>query len=444
MKEQTRRVNKTMNGKRILCSLMLSLLLILLAGCGADTLSDFLFPQLSATPTIETPPILTPTPEPTVVPSASPTVVPTASPTETPSASPTPIPFPPRPEDFADYPGTIIAYLNDSGGDVDGLREGLKNWGALRNVADLLRADVDDDGKGELLLVIVEGDYGINLSGDVLVIDIEAPEYSLAYRATGELFILDPTLLQVSDINGDGYTELAFTSTSCGAHTCSTTVYILASGTGAYGDLTDGGIEMTYADVRFSDWDGDDVPELIMYGGIIGSVGAGPQRERTEVYRWDGLTYTLLETIYDPSNYLYFKVLDANQALLEGEYEIAAALYREAIENPNLEVWMDESERDEMTAFARYRLSLTYLLLGEIDEATLAREELLTQQPDNIYSQVVTVLWDAYSVDGDLRAACEAVQSFAATHPETADVLADYGYANPTFTPEEVCPIALF
>jgi hypothetical protein len=430
MKERTTGENKTVDGRRIVRTIMLCLLLICLAGCGADTLSDFLFPPPSPPPTIEAPPTLTPTPG-TVVMSA---------------ASPTPVPFPPRPEDFADYPSAIIAYLNDSQGDVDGLRKGLESWDALRHVADLLRADVDDDGKGELLLIIVDpsSEYGINLAGDVLVIDIDGQEYSLAYGATRDLLILDPSLLEVDDVNRDGYTELAFTSTSCGAHTCVTTVHIAASGTGMYRDLTNGGIEMSFAEVHFSDWDGDDLPELVMYGGIIGSAGAGPQRDRTEVYRWDGLTYTLSETVYDPSNYLYFKVLDANQALLEGKYERAVTLYHEAIENPDLEIWMEESEREELTAFARYRLSLTYLLLGEIGEAQLARDELLMEQPESIYAQVVTVLWDTYPMDKGLRAACEAVGSYAAAQPEAAAVLADYGYGNPTFTPKEVCPITLF
>ena len=427
MREKSR---EALDRGRILRALSLSLLLICLAGCDTTAFPKLPTPQPSPTATIQAQAILTPTPEPT----------------EVPSASPTPVPFPHRPEDFADYPAAILGYLNASQGDVDGLREGLKNWEALRDVADLLRVDVDDDRKGEYLLVIVDtsGEYGINLPGDLLVIDIEGEQYSLAYRAARDLLILDASLLEVNDINQDGHTELAFTSTSCGAHTCSTTVYILSSGTGMYDDLTGGGIEMTYADVRFSDWDGDDVPELIMYGGIIGSVGAGPQRERTEVYRWDGLTYTLSETVYDPSNYLYFKVLDANQALLEGKYERAVTLYQGAIENPDLEIWMEESEREELTAFARYRLSLTYLLLGEIGEAQLTRDELLMEQPENIYAQVVTVLWDTYLMDKDLRAACEAVGSYAAAQPETAAVLADYGYGNPTFTPKEVCPITLF
>jgi tetratricopeptide (TPR) repeat protein len=426
-----------MDSRRITRALILSLLLFL-TGCGVDMLPQSPTPLPSPTPTIEAPATPTPSPEPTVVVAAEPT--------ETPYVSPTPVPFPPRPEDLADYSTAIISYLNDSQGDVDGLREMLKEWGALRNVADLLSVDVDDDGKGELLLIIVDAvqEYGINRPGELLVIDVEGQEYELAYRAPEDSFIMDPFILEVDDINRDGRTEIAFTSTSCGAHTCFTTVYIIASGTGMYEDLTDGDIEMSYADIYFSDWDGDGTPELVMYGGTIGSIGAGPQRTRTEVYRWDGLRYVLSETIYDPSNFLYFKVLDANQALLNGEYESAAALYREAIENPDLVTWMDESKREELTAFALYRLSLTYLLLGETGQAQLARDKLLTQHPEHIYAQVMGVLWDTYLMDDDLREACEAVGSFAAAHPETAEVLAEYGYGNPTFTPEEVCPITLF
>jgi hypothetical protein len=74
----------------------------------------------------------------------------------------------------------------------------------------------------------------------------------------------------------------------------------------------------------------------------------------------------------------------------------------------------------------------------------VVRDELLTQQSEHIYAQVVRVLWDTYLLEGNLRAACEAVGSFAAAYPETAYVLADYGYGNPSFTPEEVCPITLF
>ncbi len=92
----------------------------------------------------------------------------------------------------------------------------------------------------------------------------------------------------------------------------------------------------------------------------------------------------------------------------------------------------------------RKQLRETQLLLGRMDGARSAKDELLSTQPDSLYAEVVTVLWDSYAIDGDLQNACQAVGSLAAQHPETADVLADYGYSNPTFTPAEVCPISLF
>jgi tetratricopeptide (TPR) repeat protein len=364
----------------------------------------------------------------------------------TPSASPSPVPFPPQPGDFNKYAKAIVGYLIASRGDVDGLREMLESWGALRHATHLLRVDVDDDGQGEFLITLVDptAEYVTEIPGDLLVIDIDGEEYRLSYQAASDRVVSDPALLEVDDLNGDGHTELAFSSTACGAHTCTTTAYIVGSGLGTYDDLVNGGIEMTFAEVQFTDWDGDSVSELVMYGGIIGSVGAGPQRARTEVYKWDGRTYALVDTIYDPSNYLYFKVLDANQALLEGDYAAAAELYQQAIENPNLEAWMGEYEREDLTAFSRYRLALTYLMIGDADAAKAVRDEVLKEQPDHIYAQVVTALWDAYLIDGDLRSACDEVAGFASEHPQTADVLANYGYGNPTFTPEEVCPISLF
>jgi hypothetical protein len=418
-----------MSSSRISTLVVLILAACIVAGCEAD---------LSG--------VALPTPSPTAAIVASATPTPSPPPTATPEPSPTSIPTPPRPQSFEDYAPTIVAYLNASQGDEDGLRAMLEGWEALEHVADLLRVDVDDDGVGEFLAVVVDPseEYGINLRGDLLVVDKDGESFSLVYSAAGDSTLTDPALLEVGDLNGDGHTEIAFSSTSCGAHTCYITVYIVASGTGTFEDLTGGGIGMSYADAGFVDWDGDGVQDLVLQGGTIGSVGAGPQRERMESYKWDGSSYVLSDTVYAPSNYLYFKVLDANQALLDGEYERAVLLYREAIDDDTLQIWMEEQEREDLAAFSRYRLALTYLLMGEVGLAQDAREELLNAQPDDIYAQVVNVLWDAYAQDGDLRAACERVGEFAATHPETASVLADYGYGNPTFTPQEVCPLGLF
>jgi hypothetical protein len=383
-------------------------------------------------------------------PTSTATPIPTPSqapePTPAPTPSPTPVVMPERPDQFAQYAPTIVAYLNDTCGDQDALRIMLEDWGALRHATDLLRVDVDDDGSGELLLVIVNPSpvNAINGEGDLLVLDYGDKGYQVGYSAAEGSVLPDPSLIEVGDLNADGLTEIAYSSTACGAHTCFSSVHVAASGAGSYQDLAAGEIEMAYADPYFSDWDNDGVLDLVMHGGLIGSIGAGPQRERTEVYRWDGLAYVLSDTVNDYSNFLYFRVLDANQALLERDYEKAVALYREAVDNPRLETWMEESEREGLSGFSRYRLVLTHLLMGDVGLAQTTRLELLNQQPDNIYAQVATVLWDSYNTNEDLRAACEEVGAFARSHPETAEVLNDYGYSNPSFTVDEVCPSELF
>ncbi len=409
--------------------LCLSVITCGLVGCVGDALKTTM-PAAAPTETRGHPPPPTATPRPTVAPIGPGSAV----------AAPS------RPDRFERYGPTIVTYLNDTGGDQDALRAMLRDWGALRHATDLLRIDVDDDGAGELLMVIVDPspEYGINPAGDVLVVGLQKKRFEVLYSAAGGSVLLDPALIEVDDLNGDGHTEIAYSSTSCGAHTCFTTVYIVSSGTGTYRDLTAGGIEMSYVEPYFADWDDDGVLELIMHGGIIASVGAGPQRQRTEVYEWDGATYVLLETLPDYSQYLYFRVLDANQALLDGEYERAAALYREAVDNPRLQTWMEPSERDDLAAFSRYRLCLTYLMMDEVTMAEAANEELQSAQPEHIYARVVAVLWSTYSSDRDLRAACQAVADFARLFPETAAVLDEYGYSNPAFTAEEVCPLELF
>jgi len=83
-------------------------------------------------------------------------------------------------------------------------------------------------------------------------------------------------------------------------------------------------------------------------------------------------------------------------------------------------------------------------MMGKVGLAEEAGEELQAVQPGNIYARVATTLWDAYQAQGDLEAACQEVNDFAHLHPEAVEVLRDYGYSNPTFTAEEVCPLELF
>lgn len=125
------------------------------------------------------------------------------------------------------------------------------------------------------------------------------------------------SILAADDVNLDGQPDLIWVDTTCGASTCFDAVLVRSWDGSAWIDWTERTIVMAYAEVKLDEAsDNGQGREIVLRGGQYGSIGAGPQRERTEVWgSVDGAPYTLLERVYAPSNCLYFKVLDANEAL---------------------------------------------------------------------------------------------------------------------------------
>ena len=74
------------------------------------------------------------------------------------------------------------------------------------------------------------------------------------------------------------------------------------------------GITMPFAHAKFQPGAGD-TQELLLSGGAQGSVGAGPQRTRTETWAWNGAAYALKSTQLDEATYLYHAVKDADTLL---------------------------------------------------------------------------------------------------------------------------------
>jgi hypothetical protein len=177
-----------------------------------------------------------------------------------------------------------------------------------------------------------------------------------------------------------------------------------------------------------------------MHGGIIGSVGAGPQRERREVFRWNGDRFTLYERKYDPSNYLYFKVVDANSLMRSDDLQRAISLYQAVLQDPSLELsGMRPAERADLQAFSRFRLMVAYLMSSDKANAQQQLDALATTHPPHIYYDVAKTFWDAYFPAANFAQACAAVTRLARANPAIADVLSGFGYANPDLLPEDVC-----
>ena len=351
------------------------------------------------------------------------------------------------PQEFQDVPQALAqALAQPDPGRTDPLSAFLERCG-LRSVQEPLHQDLTGDGREDWLLVYQqrggEAQEALQAQSDLVVLEATAGGYrvSLHAAAAGQV-----ELLAVEDVNQDDRVDVVFTDTTCGAHTCFTTVYVMSWTGGAWKDWTDGTITMPSATITLEDV--DDVGqgrELVLEGGIINSLGAGPQRKRTEVWAsLDGAPYTLLRQVTASSPCLYHAILDAEAALVEqADLETAARLFEEAFTDTELEAcWVRANEMEELRSFALFRLALLAAAQEDLDTATALVAQLQDTYPRQPFTPVAQLWLQRLQETGDLQAACQAVIRYAATEDDRAvEALADYGYANPSFTAEDLCPL---
>ncbi|MCB0087533.1 MAG: VCBS repeat-containing protein, partial [Caldilineaceae bacterium] len=202
---------------------------------------------------------------------------------------------------------------------------------------------------------------------------------------------------------------------------------------------------MAYPEVSLEDVNAEGSGlEIVLNGGLYGSVGAGPQRARVEVWgSLDGAPYSLLSKTYNASECLYHVVLDANTALQKGPDGLAdaLALYDQAATDSELKsCWVRPDELTELRSFSLFRKALVEASMDNADGAAQTVADLSAQYPGSVYDQLTQAWYAEYQASGDLQSACAVATKFAEDNPEAWEMLADYGYTNPTFSAIEVCP----
>ena len=275
-----------------------------------------------------------------------------------------------------------------------------------------------------------------------LVILSGGKAHSLSFAATANGTI---ELLATQDINGDNRTDVVWADTVCGANTCFLTVHVRSWDGVAWRDWTKGTITMASANVSLIDSSiSEKIKELHLTGGEYTGADAGPQRKRTAVWTsTGGAAYSLNDEIFASSDCLYHTLLDANRAFTDERYlEKAQWLYTDVAENESLKAcWNRPDELSELRSFALFRLAVIMGYQENPIEATFLVQRLEAEYAEQVYAGVARRWLDNYLLTGDPRSACKVVGVYAEVVPEVVDILADYGYANPTFVPEDVCPI---
>src|SRR5438045_321626 len=386
-------------------------------------------------------------PDPSAVPvTALPTSEPLAGLEPSRAALPRVLPtVPSRPARPFDLPYALLDYLNAAPVNPGRLRTVLTAWGMntgeapLPNLGDVLwLGDVDGDGRADLLLALAPAEPASCESGSVVLYLYDGARYRLAQQIglLGDVpidpavsHIPCPRIFSARDLLGDGQVEIVLTSTTCGAHTCNVKVDILRWRQDRLESLITPP-SMAYPEITFQP-SSRGTADLVLHGGVIGSIGAGPQRERQEIYHWNGSRFALARVVYDASDYLYFKLIDANLLMQQAEYAQAILRYREVLTNSKLELsGLHPNERDDLQAFARFRIMVAYALLGDFDNARSLREELSTSHKGHVYELVGATFFDNYSPNRSVASGCAAVTALAIAQPEVTAVLSGFGYAN--------------
>lgn len=421
-------------------------LALLGAGCNA-------LPIASPSPTAP-PPSQTPIPDtPTVTPvplthtPPPPTLTPTAvNPVCVPEGDPPPLAVG-SPEGAV---GPIREFLN-AGGTPAALDAALYDAGIASQPVAVAAEDLTGDGKREVVVALVDPTVqAIAPPGRLLIYVCRSGAYELALDQESGDQRGSPHLWYVQDLDAEPGAEVVVSEPLCGAHTCYEFVRLLDwTGAGFENRLAGQTDDLPYPDVRVVDPDGDGVYDLEILGGAVGSVGAGPQRSLTRVWRHDSVTgrWEVAEERLAEADYRVHVLHDAGAAAEAGDYQEALRLYRQVIDDETLRDWAEpEAERATLSAYARFRIMVVYAVMGEADFAETAYRELRQAVPEGsaqrAYVEMAQAFLEAYRADR-LEAGCAAARAYAESHAEAVlEPLgpAAFGYANPAYEPQDVCP----
>jgi hypothetical protein len=376
------------------------------------------------------------------------------------------------------------AYL-DAGGSADGLQAALSElslvdgdgeiWHAR---AQVLVVDLTGNGTPEVVAGLTFLGEGGFADGGLFVFGCQDGRYEGGSVAAlgGQVFPEGgpgPGIRAIQDLNANGVPDIVFSYIEMvGTHANFTRLFRVLEWNGT--ELVDliesdthppDAAPVLNGDGAVLDTDGDRSMELVLTNGIgHGYEDGGPQRERTDVWAWNGHAFTLTRSEYQPPIYRFQAVQDGDDALRAGDHARALAFYNRAISDETLLGWSpgqlwpdsaygtaptpspDPGERARLTAYATYRMMLVYVLQGALTEAQAAYETL-AQMPEQAegrqYADLAREFWEEYSVRGDLASACARAVAFAEAHAE--DVLAPlgsafYGYHNRDYGADDLCP----
>ncbi|MFW6115824.1 MAG: tetratricopeptide repeat protein, partial [Chloroflexota bacterium] len=314
-------------------------------------------------------------------------------------------------------------------------------------------ADLDRDGTEEWLMSLPVPERGQSpmwFPAHLVIYEVReevfVPTFVIRGAPPDEVQAVSPELRLIDDITADGQTEVLIEQRWCGAHTCFTGLTVGRYDGTTWHDLAADPISQAYTDLTIEDRDGDGALEFIMHGGIIGSVGAGLQRERTLIFAWEDGAYRLVQELPDPSDHPYYLMLDANTALAEGDWERALELAAQAVDEPDFEgsmVPVEDVDRQRIISYAAVQAMLVHAHRGDAAQMEALLDQVLGYDfmEPNVYTEAAERLIATFRDTGDVLEACIAMEAVVAQQPDDAIFFQWYGYNTTRIIVDQVCPL---
>lgn len=350
---------------------------------------------------------------------------------------------------FDALPQAVEIYLNAGGSPFD-LEDQLQAMGLAMPPVGVANGDFDADDRRDVAVALMNPQAAaVNPSGILIVFLCRQDRLVPVETRSAPEGFSGPHMLHLRDLDADRGVDLVVRYDSCGAHTCFSEPEILSwNGSGLENRLVwelQGGVPGMQSEVV--DLQGNGIYDLVLTAAGVGSVGAGPQREETWIYTLDPEVdaWTLSDQMSAAAQFRIHAVHDADELLLEGQFQPALDLFSLVIDDPDLQAWGDPAfERPFLSGYARFKRVVVLILQGDLQSAQAEYERLATDYPEpspgHAWTQLGAAFWQAFSAGGDLAQGCVAARHYAEQHP--AEILEPlyFGYANPQYTPVEICP----
>lgn len=373
----------------------------------------------------------------------------------------------------------ILDYLNASGSMQSTLERLRQDFFYKPNDPFFYYTDLTNDGTPELILEDFNAIHSIHILYCSSGVYKKYPaEPSTEWDGT-----VWEALRAIQDVNANGLQDVILASRGCSGSGCYSIAVLEWDGT-EFIQLAPSMGMTGLLDFKITDQDHNSLSEFRLHGGLYSQVFAFeyPVRNFIETYEWNGYTFEVTGSRYDPPVFRFQAVQDADQFMTQNQYEDALALYQDAIFSDQLEGWSKKraeftkqvftmgplsllprwpdfkapefsedpidasSEYNSLAAYAYFRIALLHILQGHDSDAGTVYQTLQQKFPEGNpgfpYAEMAAAFWNEYQSSHDLTAACGMAVEYAAAHPDILIPLgSDYhGMQSHTYQPEDVCP----